>query len=166
MGIIPSFYEGHESGSTLFEGIKSLAGLVLLGSLVAVVVYGFINWQKNGRLFGSSPYKNVGLIDLLSYANVYDGKKVCTKGFYVSTPSLSIIKVSLNEDEFTRSAWVKNSTGDEIIISIPAVPERYIEAELCGYFESGRAGEFGNPSVWNHQITVEKFQTFGDPQSF
>ncbi len=136
-------------------------GLLILVILAAFLIWGLASWQKNGSFFGFSPYKTVNLIDLLSYGNLYDGKKVCTRGYYLQADLLSIIKVSLKDDNYTRSAWVLNPTGQEVITQIPG-QERIIEATVCGYFASQRAGEFGDPPVWNHQITLEKFQTHGD----
>ena len=129
--------------------------------MVGFLIWGFTSWQKSGQFFGFSQYKTVKLIDLLSYGNLYTGKKICTRGFYVQSVQVSIIKVSLEDDNFTRSAWILNPTGKEIVTQIPG-RERITEATLCGSFESQRAGEFGNPSVWNHQLTVDKFQTHGD----
>ena len=163
MGLIPSFYQGQGPGPTLLERFKSVFAPLILVSLIVFLIYGFANWQKSGRFFGFSTYRTTALIDLLSFANFYNGKRVCTQGYYVQTLTLSIIKIDLAEDEFTRSAWVKNATGEEIIPNISRISNRYVEAKLCGYLESQRTGEFGLPPVWNHQITVEKFETFGEP---
>ena len=141
--------------------IKFLVPIILILALI----YGLVNWQKTGYFFSFSLYKDVDLLDLLSYANLYSGKKICTQGFYVQTPGTSILKVSLGEDEFTRSTWITNPTGNEIILQSPYAPDKSVQARICGFFESQRAGEFGNPPVWNHQLTVEKFETFGQPQS-
>ena len=130
--------------------------------IVGVLFYGFVNWQSSGNFFGFAPYKEVKLVDLLSYGNLYDGKKVCSEGFYVKTPDLEILKVSMEEDRFTRSTWINNQTGRDIIFSTTSSSSKYVWAKLCGSFESHRAGEFGHPSVWNHQLTVEKFETFGE----
>jgi len=140
--------------------IKFLVPIILILALI----YGFVNWQKTGQFFGFSSYKYVDLTQLLSYANLYSGKKVCTQGSYVQTPGTSILKVSLGEDEFTRSTWINNPTEREIILQSPYAPEKSVQAKICGFFQSSRGGEFGNPPVWNHQLTVEKFETLDQPQ--
>jgi hypothetical protein len=136
-------------------------GLIII---ISALIFGLYNWQKTGQFFGISTYKNVDLVQLLSYANLYSGKKVCTKGYYLQTPNISILKVSLEDDQFTRSAWISNPTEKPIILQSQYAPEKSVQAKICGFFESRRAGEFGNPPVWNHQLTVEKFETFGQPQ--
>ena len=72
------------------------------------------------------------------------------------------MKVSMDEDRFTRSTWVNNQTGKEIIVTTFAPSAKYVWAKLCGEFQSGRGGEYGTPSVWNHLLTVDKFETFGE----
>ena len=135
----------------------------LISAIIAgILIYGFVNWQQNGSFFGFSPYKEVKLVDLISFGNLYDGKKVCTEGYYVKTHDLEILKVSMEEDRFTKSTWVENQSGKDIIFTTPAAPAKYVWAMLCGKFQSHRGGEFGEPSVWNHQLTVEKFETFGE----
>ena len=136
--------------------------LIISAIIVGVLFYGFVNWQKSGSFFGFSPYKEVKLVNLLSFGNLYDGKKVCSEGFYVKAPDLEILKVSMEEDRITRSTWVDNQSGKDIIFTASAASSKYVWAKLCGSFESHRGGEFGRPSVWNHQLTVEKFETFGE----
>ena len=136
--------------------------LIVSAIIVGVIFYGFVNWQRSNNFFGFAPYKEVRLVDLLSFGNLYDGKKVCTEGFYVKTPDLEILKVSMDENRFTKSTWVKNQSEKEIIFTYYAAPSKYVWARLCGSFQSQRGGEFGEPSVWNHQLTVEKFETFGE----
>lgn len=136
--------------------------LLISAIIVGTVLYGFINWQAGSDFFGFSPYKKVGLDDLLSYGNLYDGKKVCSVGYYVKAPDLEILKVSMEEDRFTKSVWIDNLSGKDIIFTTPAASAKYVWAKLCGSFQSHRGGEFGSPSVWNHQLTVEKFETFGE----
>ena len=136
--------------------------LIIAAIIVGALFYGFINWQRSGNFFGFAPYKEVKLVDLLAFGNLYDCKKVCSTGYYVKTPDLEILKVSMEEDRFTRSTWINNQTGKDIIFSTTSSSSKYVWAKLCGSFESHRAGEFGNPSVWNHQLTVEKFETFGE----
>ena len=136
--------------------------LIIAAIIVGALFYGFINWQRSGNFFGFAPYKEVRLVDLLAFGSLYDGKKICSTGFYVKTPDLEILKVSMEEDRFTRSTWINNQTGKDIIFSTTSSSSKYVWAKLCGSLESHRAGEFGQPSVWNHQLTVEKFETFGE----
>ena len=138
--------------------------ILIIAVLGGILVFGFINWQKSGNFFGFSPYKTVDLSELLSFANFYDSKKICTLGYYVQTGRLTILKVSLDEDEFTKSIWINNPLEEQIIFPSSVYPNKKVTAKICGHFESHRAGEFGNPSVWNHQLTVEKFETYGEPE--
>ena len=131
---------------------------IFLIMAAAVIIFGLYNFSKTGTIFGNSQYKQVELAQLLSFGNFYDGKKICTRGYYIKNSRLSIIKVSLAEDEFTRSAWVKLPSGE-----ILSVNNHYLEAELCGLFESRRGPEFGDRSVWIHQITVEKYKPYSAP---
>lgn len=136
--------------------------IIIFAIFTAVLIYSLINWKNNGSFFGFSPYKNVDLAQLLSFANFYNGKNICTTGFYVASDHSSIIKVSLSDDEYTRSAWINNASGKNFFDENTVGQTRSVEAKVCGKFESRRGGEFGNPSVWNHQITVEEFETFGE----
>lgn len=135
-------------------------GILLLSIIVGGSIYIFLNWQASSMLLGFGPYRKVSLAELLSYANFYDGKKVCTKGYFVETQNYSVIKVSLNEDEFTRSAWVK--IGDQKIFPTKSYDKSAIVATICGYFESRRDGAFGTSPFWIHQITIESFKTEGE----
>lgn len=163
VSFIPSFYPG-VLPSSIPERLKPLFGLFLVASIIGILMFIFIRWQQSSSFFGFSPYKEVHILDLLSFANLYSGKKICTKGYYVESPSYSILKVSLKEDEFTRAAWV-NANDHDIIPGI-ASEEKSVIATICGYFESRRNGEFGYPAVWNHQLTVDSLKTEGEPFSF
>lgn len=146
-----SFYHG-----------KLAVELLLVIALVGVSLYSLINLSRYGQFFGKAEYKKIDLIELLSYGNVRNEKNVCTEGYFVKTDKLSILKVSLSDDQFTRSAWIR--TEGEIINQYPGSDNRYVRAVICGFFESKRAGEFGDPPVWNHQITVSSYETLGDTQ--
>ncbi|MBI2327700.1 hypothetical protein HYU92_05280 [Candidatus Curtissbacteria bacterium] len=159
MGVTPSFYQGNTPGQTIGEWLKSSFGLVLLIAIVGLSIYGFITWQNTGQVFGN--YINVQIVELLSYANFYDGKKICTRGFYVQTPSYTILKVSLKDDEYTRSIWIYDPEYREIITRIWG-DSKAVVTTICGNFASSRAGEYGIPPVWNHQLTVESFKTEGE----
>lgn len=163
VSFIPSFYPG-VLPSSIPERLKPLFGLFLVASIIGILMFIFIRWQQSSSFFGFSPYKEVHILDLLSFANLYNGKKICTKGYYVDSPSYSVLKVSLREDEFTRSAWV--DLKDHEIITGTLSGERAVVVNICGYFESRRDGEFGYPAVWNHQLTVDSFKTEGEPFSF
>lgn len=125
-------------------------------------VFAIVNFANYGSILGRSKYTRVELVQLLSYGNLYNGKNVCTRGYYVEEDKLRLLKVSLNEDNYTRTSWVV--PGDrEIITRIQGSGAKAVEAELCGKFESARNGEFGEPPVWIAQITVDSYKTFGDP---
>ena len=162
MDLTPSFYHGRLGDRSPIERIRSYFGLLLIIAMVAVSLYSIINFSKYGQFFGKTDYRKIDLVVLLSYGNLYSSKNICTEGFYIKTQKLSIIKVSLAENQFTRSAWVKTNGDQEIITQFPGLGDRYVRAAICGYFESARNGEFGDPPVWNHQITVSSYQTLGD----
>lgn len=148
------FYHGLLPGQ-----IKLLIGLIILITIITLSGK-FINWQNYTNPFNKES-NNVDLVNLLSFANFYSGKNICTQGYYAQSNKLSIIKVSLDEDISTRSAWVNNPGGEKLIIDASNVEDKAVEAKVCGYFESGRSRHFGEPSVWNHQITVDKFKPLG-----
>lgn len=133
---------------------------IIFIAIVAFIIYSLIAWQKSGRLFGFEPYKHVDLINLLSFGNLYDGKKVCSRGYYVLGDSVEIFKVSLNDNQFARSAWVQNNSGRDIILTSDRSITKEIDAKLCGKYNFRRAGEWGNPPVWNHLLEVDTFETY------
>jgi len=134
--------------------------LLLLIAIVGVSIYSLINLSKYGQFFGKSEFGKINLIDLMTYGNIYNGKNICTEGYYVKTSKESILKVDLGSDPFVRSVWIK--TDKEIIMDFPRLGDRYVRAEICGFFNSARNGEFGEPPVWFHQITVSSYETIGD----
>lgn len=139
--------------------------LLLLVILIGFSIYAMINYSNYGNIFGKTAFDNVDLAELLPYANLYDGKDLCTRGIYVQGNSLSIIKVNLDDDKFTKSIWVKVAPGKDLIIDASGSQNRAVEAKVCGYFESHRGGSFGEPSIWNHQLTVKTFNMLGRPFS-
>ena len=136
-------------------------GLLILVAVVAISIYSLVNISNYGTYFGKPKYRRIELVELLSFGNFYNGREVCTRGYYVEGEKLHILKVNLSEDRFTRASWVQTG-GDEIITKIPGSSMKAVEAELCGKFESARNGEFGEPPVWIAQITVSSYKTFGD----
>lgn len=136
--------------------------LLLLVILIGFSIYAMINYSNYGKILGKNPVDNIALTELLPYANLYDGKNLCTRGIYVQGNSLSIIKVNLNDDKFTKSIWVKVAPGNNLIIDASGSQNRAVEAKICGYFESHRGGDFGEPSIWNHQLTVKTFDKLGE----
>ncbi len=137
--------------------MKFILFILFVIPIVSVAVYASLNWTKVSTLWKLNNYKTVNLVDLLSYANFYDGQNICTTGFYVESDRLSIIKVSLDEDEYTHSAWI-NNTSQKSFFDQRSTQTRSEKTRVCGKFASQRGGEFGNPPVWNHQITVENFE--------
>lgn len=138
---------------------KGMFVILLLIVAIFLIIFNFLDWQRK-------EVRSVDLVRLLSYANLYDKKFVCTRGYYVKTESLSIIKVSLDEDEFKRSSWVKILPGIEILRTTPAEPKKYTDATICGLFETGRAQGVGSLALWNHQLTAIKFQTHGQTKPY
>lgn len=138
---------------------KGMFVILLLVVVIFLIIFNFLDWQRK-------EVHDVDLLRLLSYSNFYDDKFVCTRGYYVKTNSLSIIKVSIIEDEFKRSAWVKTLPGLEILKTTPAEPKKYIDASICGFFETGRAQAIGAPALWNHQLTAIKFETYGEAKTY
>lgn len=125
--------------------------LIAIGVLLIFLILKLSSSKDNHQM-------RIELVNLLSFANFYNGKKVCTRGYYVRDSRLSIIKVRLDEVEYVRSAWVVSRVGD--IIKTPQAGQTWIEAEICGIFESRRDGQFGDPAVWQHQITVDSYKLF------
>lgn len=147
---------------TFYHGKLDL-GFLIIAVLVGFSIYALVNFARYGQVFGRSSYLKIELVELLSFGNFYNQKNVCTRGYYVEDEKLRLLKVSLAEDRYTRTAWI--ITGNrEIITRIPGSKAKFVEAELCGKFESARNGEFGEPPVWIAQITVESYKTFGDVQ--
>lgn len=136
--------------------------LLILIIIVGTSIYGVINFSKYGQFWGKPEHLTVEISELFSFGNFYNRKNVCTKGYFVEGNKLSILKISLNEDRYTRTAWVITG-GREIITRIPGAGTRAVLAEICGKFEASRDGEFGEPPVWIIQITVDSYKTFGDP---
>jgi hypothetical protein len=139
-----------------------ITGLLLLTAIVGFSIYSMVNFAKYGSIFKKTKYNRVELVELMSYGNFHNGKNVCTKGYYVEDDKLRLLKLSLEEDRFTRTAWVITENR-EIITRVPGASTKAVEAEICGKFESARDGEFGEPPVWIQQITVDSYETFGDP---
>lgn len=168
MSLTPQLYQGKSPGPTLFESIRSWIWFLALVFLLGFLIYAFVNFQKTGQLLGKPKggYKFVQLIDLLAYASTYNDKKICTRGFYIEASTFRIIKVNLNDDEFTKSMWVNNLAGDEIIPKIGVSQDKYVDTQLCGLFRFTRGGEFGQPAVWNYQMDVENFKNYGEPQAY
>mgnify|MGYP003394617338 FL=1 len=136
-------------------------GLLLIAGFVGLAIYSINNFSKNGTLFGQKEYRQAELVELLSFGNLYNGQKVCTKGYYVKGNNVSILKVRTDEGKLTRSAWVE-TFGHEIIPAAGGLGNKFVLTEICGKFESARDGEFGEPPVWISQLTVESFKTFGN----
>ena len=149
-------YHGKNYSQTV-QGKRAKIGLLIICSIILILAYWLFSKRDGGKF---TNFKQIELVELLSFSNFYNGKKICTRGYYVADDRLSIIKVKLEEDELTRSAWVALGSGR---IGPPSIEAGWVEAELCGYFESRRDGQFGDPAVWQHQITVDSYKTFGNP---
>lgn len=131
--------------------------------VVGAAIYALVNFSKYGDFLARPDYSSVNISELFSYGNFYSGKRVCTAGYYVEADGLNILKISLDEDRFTRTAWV-DLADHEIITKIPGAGTRAVLTEICGKFEASRSGEFGEPPVWIAQITVDTYKTLEDPK--
>lgn len=136
---------------------------LIVAIVIGAMIYSLVNFSKYGEFLGRPDYLSVDISELFSFGNFYNGKNVCTTGYYVEGDKLSIFKISLDEDRFTRTAWVILQ-DNEIITKIPGVGTRAVLAEICGKFEASRGGEFGEPPVWISQITVATYKTLEDPK--
>lgn len=136
----------------------------ILVAVLALLIYLMINYSKTGQYLSREVNPNVKIADLLAYGNLYDGKKVCTVGYYVSGYQISILKTSLYEERLRNSIWVK--TDKEIITRVPGAGSKYIAAQMCGNFNSSRGRNFGEPPTFIHQLTLDSYKTFGDAQIY
>lgn len=137
---------------------------IIVVGLAALIIYSFNNFQKSGSFLPLKTYKTVNLIELLSFGNFYNQKKICTRGYYVLGEGLEILKIKLDDDNFERSTWISNLTQKDIILTSVVTPSKYVDAKLCGLYHFKRLGGWGSPPVWNHLLEVEKFETFGEYQ--
>ena len=145
--------------------IKKLFFVLLI--IVAISGYGIYNYVNFGSPIGKKGYEDVKLVDLLSFSKVYDGKNVCTQGFYYQTDSTSVIKTKLEDDLFTGSSWVVNETDkDQLLLDFTPDRGRVVNAKICGQFESKIDGQFGNPGAWKHQIKAKEFTELGESFRF
>ena len=71
--------------------------LTFLAIVIAGLIYVLYNWQEYGSLIGRRGYENVKLVDLLGFANVYDGKEVCNIGYVVEGKNSIFIKGEISE---------------------------------------------------------------------
>lgn len=133
--------------------------LLLVIALLAVVTYGAYNWQKYGNIFGHN-YPDIDEKDLFTLGSLYDGKNICTKGYYVESSGASVLKINLDTDLFTRSIWVLNNSGRQVFVDALG-DGKAVQIKMCGKFESGAGKGFGQPSVYNQQLTVEGFELLG-----
>ena len=141
-----------------------------LGSLVfflvtvsIIVAYALSNWQKYGTFWGKRDYENVELVNLISFASLYDGKYVCTKGYVIERNNASFIKTDVSGSRFEGSAWLINNTGRSFIFNTSSSVTKAVTSRVCGQFESKRDGEFGNPPFWRHQLTINDFSGLASP---
>ncbi|KKR51355.1 MAG: hypothetical protein UT84_C0001G0040 [Candidatus Curtissbacteria bacterium GW2011_GWA1_40_16] len=130
---------------------------VVLIVIIAVSAYALSNWQKYGSFFGRHGYKNVKLVDLVGFANLYNGKDVCTNGYIIEGNNTLFIKDSVLGSKFEGSAWVVNNTGSGFLFNTSNTVTKATMARACGHFVSKGESEFGNPPFWKHQLTINEF---------
>lgn len=134
--------------------------------LIIVIVGFWYAWTNNFaplqkiKVFFGAGYQDVEVENLFSIANLYNGKNVCTKGYYIESTGVNVLKQTFDGDIYNKSMWVVNNSGKKILVN--ALEDgKGASLKLCGKFESGRGSGFGQPSIWNHQITVQDFELLG-----
>ena len=131
--------------------------------ILAAVGYGLghnsASFQKIKNFFGNG-YQEVDVSSLFSISNIYSGKNVCAKGYYIESMGISVLKPTFDGDLYNKSVWIVNATGRKIFVDALGDGKGAL-SKLCGKFESGGGKGFGQPSLWNYQITVEDFQLLG-----
>lgn len=137
--------------------------LIVLIVIIAVSAYALSNWQKYGSFIGRRGYENVKLVDLIGFANLYNGKDVCTNGYVIEGNNISFIKDGVTGSRFEGSAWVVNKTGANFIFNTSNTVTKAVTAHVCGHFISKGESEFGNPPYWKHQLTIGEFSGLGEP---
>ncbi len=147
------------------EYLKATLSLLVKLAILAGIVLAILNRQKISDFFNWGGYRQVDFSTLVSYGNFYDTKNVCTRAFYLQTPQKKVLAINLKSSDSGHEIWVENPTGNEVISSVDSLPQRAVDAQICGKFEKGR-NSFGNSSLWNFQLTVDHFQTYGDAFSF
>lgn len=132
--------------------------LLILVIIIAAVVYFVNNWQKYGTFIKTSDTQEVEIAKLVSIANFYNGKVICTKGYYIESEGSTYMKMDLaDQDIFKKSAWINNQSGEKFFVDA-IQGDKAALFKVCGKFESGRTRGFGQPAVWTHQIIVEDFK--------
>ena len=133
--------------------------IIILAAIVAAVAYGSINWQKYGNILGKK--QDIALIDLMKFANLNDGKNFCTKGYLIQFEGITVLKTTADNDLYKQSVWINNVSGKSFFVDALG-DNKAAGARVCGKFESGRGMGFGQPSIWNQQISVQSFEITGE----
>lgn len=145
--------------------LKRLFFVLLI--IVGIISYGAYNYINSGSVIGKMGYEEVKLVDLLSFSKVYDGKNICTRGFYYQTDSVSVIKTGLQDTLYTGSSWVVNeSEKDQLLLDFNPERGRVVEAKICGKFESKIDGQFGQNGAWKHQLKARTLGELGESFRF
>ncbi len=127
------------------------------------MAYGLLNWQRYGTFLGKRGFENVVLVNLISFSKLYDGRRICTKGYVIEGNNVAFIKTGVSGDRFEGSAWLVNKTGQSFIFNTSNSVTKAVSARVCGYFQSNGQAEFGNPPFWKHQLTINEFSGLGEP---
>ena len=132
--------------------------IIILAAIIAAVTYGAVNWQKYGNILGKK--QDIALVDLMKFANLNDGKNFCTKGYLIQFQGSTVLKTTADNDLYKQSVWINNVSGKSFFIDALG-DNKAAQARVCGKFESGRGKGFGQPSIWNQQISVQSFEISG-----
>lgn len=137
--------------------------IIVLIIVVVFAAYTLSNWQKYGSFIGKRGQENVKLVDLISFAKLYDGKDICTKGYVIEGSNTSFIKDEVTGSRFEGSAWIVNNTGQNFLFNTSNTVTKAVTARVCGRFVSKGEVEFGNPPFWKHQLTINEFSGLEGP---
>ena len=135
--------------------------IIILAAIIAVLTYGAVNWQKYGNILGKR--QDIAFGNLTSLANFYDGKDICTSAYLIQYQDAVVLKASIDGDLFKNSVWVNNVSGKSFFVDALG-NNKAAQARVYGKFESGRGMGFGQPSIWNQQISVDIFKIIGRTQ--
>ena len=137
--------------------------LILVIALL-IVSNKFVNWKQYIKKLTNGGNSKVDISSLISYSNFYRDKYICTEGIHVKSSTFNILKADLGTDQFKSSIWMEYKEGKEGKFDTYIKNGYAAKVAVCGEFESGRGLSFGNPAVYNHQITVDEYELLENPQ--
>jgi len=104
----------------------------------------------------------VELTTLLSNANRYSDKFICTTAFYHQASEIIVLMESFDEQKKElgkADIWVVNETGKNIVTTQKNTSS-VRKIEVCGKFETGQ--KYGHLRAYKHQITLTSFTEKGE----